>query len=731
MIIIEKLTKKYNETSANPVNALRELSLRLPDFGMVFIVGKSGSGKSTLLNILGGLDFPTSGDISFNNSSLINLKERDLDLYRNECVGFVFQDYNLLNEYNVGTNIGLAFEIKNEPFSKEKIQQILLDLDLTDENGNTLYDRPIKELSGGQKQRVAIARCLVKNPKIVLADEPTGALDAKSSDSLYQILKNISSSRLVVVVSHDLESAKKYGDRIIELSSGSVKTDSCNKSIIEQFEKDSNLVNFKTNKKKIPFKRSLKIAFNGIITKPLKFVISSIISIISCSLFCFSLVAANTDVITANLKTCYAHNVKLAVLSHTDTINSITDHLDGTIVKTVFSSNASFEDKQIEALESNDSITVLKCVSAIQLGDRFGYNNFKREMNESEYFNPYNLCAGVGIERVVEFENVMGELDFIQPDSRLNVQCRMPTSPNEIAITNYWAEMFLRFGYKDTLTGYSENISDINQLLGKTIEGNFKIVGIYKTDEDLDFLKKYDYNSSTDSLDDDYLNLYLRGEHSMNYAFVCKDFIKTELPSGNCVDFLYKLKGNLRDDKKTIESLTYSYEETFKSGVSDQWITKNTHNVSAALTTRFSGFDLDTDTLREPECIKALLIVSVVLAILSSLVLFNYLSNCLDEKKKEFGILRALGSSKFDITRIFGLQCFAISLIDFLGSLFATGIVCLIIDTKFNYWIFNLSVIPIVALIGVCFLIPLLSSIVPLIKLNSKKPIEIIRENSN
>lgn len=225
MIEIHNLKKTFASGKIPEVNALKGVSLTLPETGMVFILGKSGSGKSTLLYLLGGLDSPTDGEIVIDGKSMNTFMEKDFDDYRNEYVGFIFQEYNLLDYYSVGDNVALALELQGKKDNREEVDKALRILELVDEYGNTLYDRRVNQLSGGQKQRVAIARVLVKNPKLILADEPTGALDSETGELLYTLLKELAKEKLVVVVSHDGESAEKYADCIVKLRDGQIHSE--------------------------------------------------------------------------------------------------------------------------------------------------------------------------------------------------------------------------------------------------------------------------------------------------------------------------------------------------------------------------------------------------------------------------------------------------------------------------------------------------------------------------
>ena len=220
MLEVRNLTKIYKPKNGVEVKALDDVSLSFPEKGMVFLLGKSGSGKSTLLNVSGGLDAPTSGEIIVKGRSSKNFTQGDFDSYRNTFIGFVFQEYNILNEFTVEDNIALALELQNKPKDKAAVEQLLNEVDLSG-----YAKRKPNTLSGGQKQRIAIARALIKKPEIIMADEPSGALDSATGKQVFETLKKLSQDKLVIVVSHDRDSAELYGDRIIELMDGKVISD--------------------------------------------------------------------------------------------------------------------------------------------------------------------------------------------------------------------------------------------------------------------------------------------------------------------------------------------------------------------------------------------------------------------------------------------------------------------------------------------------------------------------
>lgn len=220
MLELINVNKTYKSKSGDTA-ALKNVNLTFEDSGLVFIIGKSGSGKTTLLNIIGGLDSADSGEIIINDKKFSEFKDSDYDSYRNTFVGFIFQEYNLLPEYTAEKNVMIANELQGVKSDSDELAKLFESVDI-----GGLQKRKISELSGGQKQRVAIARALIKNPSIIMADEPTGALDSVMGVQIINLLKELSKEKLVIVVSHDIEFAETYADRIIKISDGEIVEDS-------------------------------------------------------------------------------------------------------------------------------------------------------------------------------------------------------------------------------------------------------------------------------------------------------------------------------------------------------------------------------------------------------------------------------------------------------------------------------------------------------------------------
>ena len=229
MLEIKDLYKTYKTKGGVITKALDGLSVNFPEKGLVFLLGKSGSGKSTLLNMIGGLDRPDSGEVIVKGRSSKDFSQSDFDSYRNTYIGFIFQEYNILNEFNIEQNISLALQLQGKKNDKAAVDALLKEVGLEGFN-----KRKPNTLSGGQKQRIAIARALIKDPEIIMADEPTGALDSVTGKQVLEILKKLSEKKLVIIVSHDQDFAEEYGDRIIELKDGKIISDKTKEYVAPQ-----------------------------------------------------------------------------------------------------------------------------------------------------------------------------------------------------------------------------------------------------------------------------------------------------------------------------------------------------------------------------------------------------------------------------------------------------------------------------------------------------------------
>ncbi len=263
MLQLKNITKNYL-SGDNEVQALKGIDIEFRENEFVSILGQSGCGKTTLLNIIGGLDRYTSGDLIINGKSTKEFKDKDWDTYRNHSVGFVFQSYNLIPHQTVLANVELALTISGVGKAERKKNAIeaLQKVGL----GDQLNKKP-NQMSGGQMQRVAIARALVNDPDILLADEPTGALDSKTSVQVMEILKEISKDRLIIMVTHNPELAKKYSSRIVKLLDGKIIDDSNPYKSSEEDVKKARNKKDKSGKASMKFTTAVRLSLNNLMTK--------------------------------------------------------------------------------------------------------------------------------------------------------------------------------------------------------------------------------------------------------------------------------------------------------------------------------------------------------------------------------------------------------------------------------------------------------------------------------
>lgn len=266
---LENIKKTYK--SGEIVTALRGVSMAFRESELVSILGPSGCGKTTLLNIIGGFDKYDSGDLIIGGTSTKKFKDADWDAYRNRSIGFVFQSYNLIGHQTVLQNVEIALTLSGVSASerKRRAKQALAEVGLSDK----IKKKP-NQLSGGQMQRVAIARALVNNPDIIMADEPTGALDSHTSVQIMEILKEIAKTRLVIMVTHNNELAEKYSNRIIRLLDGEVQSDS-NPPIEEIIETPPEQSKKKFKKTSMSFTTAAALSFKNLLTKRGRTIITS------------------------------------------------------------------------------------------------------------------------------------------------------------------------------------------------------------------------------------------------------------------------------------------------------------------------------------------------------------------------------------------------------------------------------------------------------------------------
>lgn len=576
MLEAKNLVKIYKPKKGVPVKALDNVSIKFAEKGMVFLLGKSGSGKSTLLNVLGGLDKLNSGEIIIKGVSSKSFHQKHFDSYRNTYLGFIFQEYNILDEFTVGANIALAIELQGRKATNKEISEILEKVDLKGYGA-----RKPNELSGGQKQRVAIARALVKNPQIIMADEPTGALDSNTGRQVLQTLKELSKDKLVIVVSHDREFAENYADRIIELADGKVINDieraKQDEDKISQKEKlkfegncieiasdyrlteeDRNAINdyleklkngnlkfnisggssgdknfkktdetkinfkntepFKLIKSKLPIKSAFKIGASSLKYKKIRLAVTILLCCVSFGLFGLADTFGSYSLVETCTNSLTDSGVEYIATAKSKKIKS---------GSSVYWNDGGYtlSDKDLEKIEENTNIKMHGVYEPLEASLDF-YNHIDSEKLDTEtgfsiYKTGFKGFAQINNEIMEEmgFELLSGHL----PDG----------SKNEIAVSELAFETFKRCGYtdgvlyKDKNGEYSVKYTEIkmfSDLIGKTLvlDGEkYTITAIINTGFDIDrympLIEKKEYTSNSDSL----LNIVLSAEYNnaTEYAY--------------------------------------------------------------------------------------------------------------------------------------------------------------------------------------------------------------------
>lgn len=426
MLELNDIKKDYVSGSTT-VSALKGINLRFRDCEFVSILGQSGCGKTTMLNIIGGLDKYTSGDLKINGVSTKNYKDRDWDFYRNNSIGFVFQSYNLIPHQTVLSNVELALTLSGVSKAERKKRAIeaLERVGL----GEQIHKKP-NQMSGGQMQRVAIARALVNNPDILLADEPTGALDTETSIQIMELLKEISKDRLIIMVTHNPELAKDYSTRIVRLLDG-VITDDSNPYSLEDMETDiraKEAVKVKTSEKKIKksgkkqktsmsFFTALSLSFNNLMTKKTRTILTAFAGSIGIIGIAMILSISNgiqlyIDRVQRDTLSSYPITLQAEAIDISSMVSSMTGNSDSeehedkskiysndimgdminTMVKEVKSNNLSEFKKYIE----NGSSDIKSYVSDIQYSYDVPLNIYMKDTsNGVEQLNPGTMFDSI------------------------------------------------------------------------------------------------------------------------------------------------------------------------------------------------------------------------------------------------------------------------------------------------------------------------------------------------
>ncbi|MBQ2409423.1 MAG: ATP-binding cassette domain-containing protein, partial [Bacilli bacterium] len=410
MIELVKASKKYSRMKDN--FAMRQVSIKFNKCGLIFIVGNARSGKSTMINILGGLDKLTEGQLIFNGKNVNDFKSSELDNYRNTYVGFLFKDNNLFEDETIAANITLALDLQEKKLRKGELRKIL---DAVGLNGVS-EKRLVRNLTNLEKTRVAIARSIVKNPYMLLADEPTGALDSIGNREIFELLKRMSKTKLVIVATADEETAKKYGDRIFTIKDGAIIDDS-NVSIIAPV-----VENFGLLKSKLPFKQAMKLSFKSFGFNKLKLIFTLLFMILS--FVCLGIMKSNMDLNILNEHTKMIESDasnKISLIKYNNAYDKYANIKNSIINNSSENNQIGFDDEDITNIEQTTGVSWDRHVKILK--------NFKTPSISFPY----------AIKNDIAYYIDGMELNFVETNKNFSMIGRMPTNNNEIVITKFVA----------------------------------------------------------------------------------------------------------------------------------------------------------------------------------------------------------------------------------------------------------------------------------------------------
>ena len=468
MLELKNVCKKYDR------EVLKKINLKFGNKGFICLVGESGSGKTTLLNIIGGLEQPDSGKVIFNGN---NIKNIDSSFYSNQLVSFINQNYNLIDKYTVLENILLPIDLRRirSPCNVDNILKML--------GIYSLKNKKVISLSGGEKQRVAIARCIVQNTRVILADEPTGALDSENAYSVMRILKNLSKQKLVIVVTHNIELANSFADDIIKINDGKIysKLKVINKNIYSKI---------KCNRKiKLSFIKLVKYAIKNLNNKLLRNILTILaftIGLLSLGIVLSIKTGFNKELDSLNKSSFFNYPLVISKNNYVDDFSNKIENKNGVNVKKGSFVTNEIDDKLISLVNNIDK----KYVNGITY-----YRDIDYEFKSISYVNPSNNY----------FYLVSG---------------RMPENKNEVLIL---------YDEEDSISDKLYNYLDVsnNGLINNVFKVNDKeliITGIVKSNNDY-FKSLSGILYSNDLFDNEITDIYIYA-NNLNSKNKIKDLLK-------------------------------------------------------------------------------------------------------------------------------------------------------------------------------------------------------------
>ena len=694
MLKLKNICKSY-KTGDFFQQVLKDVNLEFRKNEFVSILGPSGSGKTTLLNIIGGLDRYDKGDLIINGKSTKKFKDRDWDAYRNNCIGFVFQSYNLISHISILANVELSMTLSGVSH-KERREKALEALDKVG-----LKDHASKkpnQLSGGQMQRVAIARAIVNDPDIILADEPTGALDSKTSKQIMDLIKELSKDKLVIMVTHNAELAKEYSTRIVEFRDGNLLNDS--NPITNEKEKNDK---FDIKKTSMSFFTALNLSFNNIITKKGRTFLTAFASSIGIIGIALILSLSNGFDIQIDIfeketlsslpimisKTSMEmdEDTMLEMTGQNDELESYTDKEEiyplEPITETITHKNI-FTDEYIDYIENINPKLVagISYYRATAL-NILNYSNDKYNIVNTTNFSaiPVNIDEdGVSIVESnydIIYGNMPNEYNELvilvdsknRLDSKLLESLGFDTTQKTISfedLINKEVKLVLNNDYYKSLGSYYTFNQDYSSMYNSDNAITLKIVGIMRGKDS----NKLTTSTSGMLYTNDLLNYVIeknnesdivKTQKEVNYNVLTGEVFTSD-ESGtetkdNTLAYLgadtYPMMINIYPKDFDTKEEIIAYLDKYNDNQDDEH--KIVYTDLASTISSLSSDIMNAITV-------VLIAFSAISLVVSSIMIgiITYISVL--ERTKEIGILRALGARKKDITRVFNAETFIIGL---------------------------------------------------------------------
>lgn len=624
MLKIIDLYKKYKIKNGPTVNALNGINYEFNNNGLYFILGKSGCGKSTFLNLISGLDNVSSGEILYNDFNISNANENDLDDFRNKNIGYLFQEFNLLPNLNVKDNVAISMKLLGKNSTEEEIINALENVGIAD-----LINRRINELSGGQKQRVALARALIKKPKIILADEPTGALDSSSSKDIFNLLKEISKNHLVIVVTHDEEYANFFGDIILKFDDGHLVNieEKNNISVDNNILKNDENIHYG-----LSIMSSIKFGFSNLKIKYFRLIITIILC--ACS---FSCLGAFLCIANYSLDD-YIVRI-LEDRGNTDFITAYVSYLDESSLNDINSKlNSSF-------IGFNDVYDVPA-------------KSYIEGTNINLWSHSITGC-------VIGDENVLDKLD-------MNVVGTYP-GINEVAITDWQIDSYKQQNFEFSDGSMINENMPYDEIIGKYIDIEYKgqiysckitgiiITGFYDLPYFNIILNQENY-SDAKVLEANRMLGYYSGASNTSTA------LKSYHRSLSFYTAIYSSGFDFTDNMNFYTDIM-EYIPNNKSEIVNtlDYFENNSISVYFSLDNQVYQIDGTLEFYK-----KLTFYLSIGFMIFAMLLLFSFINFSINNKTKEMGILKALGAKKRDIFIIYSIEGFILAIINYLLSIVGT-----------------------------------------------------------